>query len=173
MDREYINSQIIEYYLTEDPTKLAKRLGLTVVNLRKKASRLGVKKSTVTNAVVKGKKLCSCCGKMLDISEFNHDKYQPNGLDYRCKKCRKLKPQKAQVKPVTKTVSPRSSKSVKLGVNHNRLQTLIVNGVESRECKKCTHTKPLTDFYEGKGVCKACILEAKRERVKAKKEGRG
>ena len=173
MEREYINQQIIENSLTEDPTKLAKRLGLTVVNLRKKASRLGIKKSTVTNAVIDGKKLCPCCGKMLEISQFNKDKYQPNGLDYHCKKCRKIKPKKVELKPVTKTVSPRSSKSVKLGVNHNRLQTIIVNGIESRECKKCTNTKPLTEFYTGKGVCKACILEAKRQRIKAKKEGRG
>ncbi|WP_415277101.1 hypothetical protein, partial [Clostridium perfringens] len=63
MNNEYIKEQIREYYEGEDNTKLAKRLGLTVSNLRKKASRLGLKKQLKTNRVVIGEgKLCSKCG---------------------------------------------------------------------------------------------------------------
>lgn len=172
-----MNNEILKCYETEDITALAERLGITVVNLRKKASRLGVKKTTVSNKIVDNKKRCACCNKWLDISNFNHDKYQPNGLDYYCKSCRKTKPKSVTKtvevvnKPVTKTVNKNKSTSVKLNVNHRRLQTILVNGVESRTCKKCNATKPLTDFYEGKGVCKACILQAKRERLKAQKRG--
>lgn len=174
MDRKTMNEEIIKCYTTEDITALAKRLGITVVNLRKKASRLGVKKSTISNQIIDNKKRCACCGQWLDISNFNRDKYQPNGVDYYCKSCRKTKPQpvkKTVDKSVTKTVNKNKSTSVRLNVNHKRLQTIIVDGVESRICKKCTNTKPLTDFYEGKGVCKACILQAKRERLKAQKRG--
>lgn len=172
-----MNDEILKYYETEDITALAERLGITVVNLRKKASRLGVKKTTVSNKIVNDKKLCACCGKWFDISNFNKDKYQPNGLDYYCKTCRKTKSKpvtktvEVVKKSVTKTVSKNESNSVRLNVNHKRLQTILVNGVESRTCKKCANTKPLTDFYEGKGVCKACILQAKKERSKAQKRG--
>lgn len=175
MDRKTMNEEIIKCYATEDITALAERLGITVVNLRKKASRLGVKKTTISNKIVDNKKRCACCHEWLDISNFNRDKYQPNGLDYYCKSCRKTKPKpviETVDKPVTKTVNKSESNSVKLNVNHKRLQTIIVDGVESRICKKCNNTKALTEFYAGKGVCKACILQAKKERLKAKKESK-
>ena len=90
MNNEYINQQIREYYKGEDTVKLAKRLGLTVQNLRKKASRLGIKKEPKTNRVVAGEgKLCSKCKRVLPLTEFRKDKYQVNGFDYNCKTCRK------------------------------------------------------------------------------------
>ena len=71
MNNEYIKEQIREYYKREDTVRLAKRLGLTVQNLRKKASRLGIKKEPKTNRVVAGEcKLCSKCGEILPLIEF-------------------------------------------------------------------------------------------------------
>lgn len=163
MKKEYINNEIMKNYLTEDTKKLAKRLGLTEVNLRKKASRLGLKKGTVTNAVIDGKKLCSCCGKMLDISHFNKDKYQPNGLDYRCRNCRF----KATQKPVAKTVSKKNSMAFNKRKTTNPV--VLVNGIESLKCKSCNKVKALGEFHKDKNnisghknFCKVCVSKKKK-----------
>lgn len=163
MEKEYINNEIMKNYLTEDTKKLAKRLGLTEVNLRKKASRLGLKKGTVTNSVINGKKLCSCCGKMLDISNFNKDKYQPNGLDYNCKKCRL----KGNKKTVTKSVLKNNSMAFNKRKTTNPV--VLVNGIQSLKCKSCNEVKALTEFHKDKNnvsghknFCKICVSKKKR-----------
>lgn len=84
MKKSDLNNEIRRCYPTEDSDILAKRLGLTVNNLRRKAARMQVKKirPTITNEIVDGKKLCPKCCKVKDVSQFNKDKYQPNDLDY-------------------------------------------------------------------------------------------
>lgn len=85
-NKEYINSEIIRCYATEDNASLSRRLIISEGYLRVKAKRLGVKKltTTVTNKVVNGYKLCPHCGKRKDVNAgaFNRDKYQPNNWDY-------------------------------------------------------------------------------------------
>lgn len=84
LKKNQINDEIRRCYPTEDSDILAKRLGLTVNNLRRKAARMHVKKirATVTNEIINGMKLCPNCSKMKSIDKFNKDKYQPNDLDY-------------------------------------------------------------------------------------------
>ena len=49
-----INNEIRRCYPTEDSVALAKRLGLTVNNLRRKAARMQIKKirPTITNEII-------------------------------------------------------------------------------------------------------------------------
>ena len=173
MNNEYIKEQIREYYKRKDTVRLAKRLGLTVQNLRKKASRLGIKKEPKTNRVVAGEgKLCSKCGKMLPLEEFRKDKYQPNGLDYNCKTCRKSA---EIIKPVTKTV-PNSKNclydsfySTKFNKSKKHNPVVLVDGVESLKCKNCEKIKPLNEFHKDKNnshghknFCKQCVKNKKK-----------
>lgn len=84
MKKSDLNNEIRRCYPSEDSEILAERLGLTVNNLRRKAARMGIKKTraTITNEIVNNKKLCPKCCKTKDVSQFNKDKYQPNDLDY-------------------------------------------------------------------------------------------
>ncbi|WP_283695105.1 hypothetical protein [Clostridium perfringens] len=174
MNNEYIKEQIREYYKREDTVRLAKRLGLTVQNLRKKASRLGIKKEPKTNRVVAGEcKLCSKCGEILPLIEFRHDKYQPNGLDYNCKSCRA---QAKLNKTVTKTVlnsknchKDSSNNSIKFNKSKARNPIVLVNGIESLKCKSCYQIKPLNNFHKDKNnshghknFCKECVKNKKK-----------
>ncbi len=173
MNNEYINQQIREYYKGEDTVRLAKRLGLSVTNLRKKASRLGLKKEPKSNRVVAGEgKLCSKCGKMLPLEEFRKDKYQPNGLDYNCKTCRK----KAALDTIPpKTISNQknchkdSFYSVKFNKDKRRNPVIFIDGVECLRCKSCEKIKPLNEFHKDKNnshghknFCKECVKNKKK-----------
>lgn len=175
MNNAYIKEQIRQYYKWEDTAKLAKRLGLTVTNLRKKASRLGLKKEPKTNRVVAGEgKLCSKCGKMLPLEEFRKDKYQVNGLDYNCKTCRK--------KAAINTIAPKTilnSKnchkdsfcSTKFNKSKKHNPVILVDGVEYLKCKACEKVKPLNAFHNDKNnhhghknFCKECVKNKKKKR---------
>lgn len=171
MNNEYIKHEIREYYKRENTIKLAKRLGLTVTNLRKKASRLGIKKEAKTNKIMVGEsKLCSRCKKILPVSEFRKDKYQLNGLDYNCKSCRKLA---LTHKTVLKTVlKPKnnSQNSIKFNKSKKHNPVITVNGIESLKCKACENIKPLNQFHKDKNnlsghknFCKSCIAEKRKK----------
>ena len=173
LNNEYINQQIREYYEGEDNTKLAKRLGLTVSNLRKKASRLGLKKQLKTNRVVIGEgKLCSKCGKMLPLEEFRKDKYQPNGLDYNCKTCRKSAAI-TNIAPKTilnsKNCHKDSFHSVKFNKDKRRNPIIRVGDTDCLRCKSCEKIKPLSAFHKDKNnshghknFCKECVKNKKK-----------
>lgn len=173
MNNEYIKEQIREYYQREDTAKLAKRLGLTVTNLRKKASRLGLKKEPKTNRVVAGEgKLCSKCGKMLPLEEFRKDKYQPNGLDYNCKTCRKSAAI-TNIAPKTilnsKNCHKDSFHSVKFNKDKRRNPIIRVGDTDCLRCKSCEKIKPLSAFHKDKNnshghknFCKECVKNKKK-----------
>lgn len=174
MNIEYINEQIKQYYKDEDTVKLALRLDLTVTNLRKKASRLGIKKGPKTNRVVEGEsKLCSKCGRVLPLTEFRKDKYQTNGLDYNCKQCRadsKLN------RTVTKTVSlsvnslcDNSDNDTKFNQSKKRNPVVKMGDTEYLKCKSCKKLKPLNEFHKDKNnlhghknFCKQCVSNKKK-----------
>lgn len=166
MDKEYVNNKIIECYTSEEHSVLANKLGITLTNLRKKASRLGIKKGTVSNNIVNGKKLCSKCKQLLKVDKFNKDKYQPNGLDYQCRRCRKTKEE-----PVIKTVQKNRNKNNDMAFNKRKTlnPVIVVRGVESLRCKACNEVKPLTEYHKDKNnksghknFCKACVSRKKR-----------
>lgn len=164
-----INQEIIMNYANEEPTVLARKLGITVTNLRKKASRLGLKKTTVSNKIVDAKKLCSCCNRWLEVGKFNKDKYQPNNLDYRCRSCRKLPP-----KTVTKTVLTHDKCNGSMAFNKPKTANPIIirSGGEYLKCKSCLEVKALSNFHRDKGnlsghknFCKKCIAEKKSHKI--------
>lgn len=173
MNNAYIKEQIRQYYKGEDTAKLAKRLGLTVTNLRKKASRLGLKKELKTNRVVEGEcKLCSKCGEILPVTEFRRDKYQPNGLDYNCKSCRKSAAINT-IAPKTIVNSKNCHKdsfgSVKFNKDKRRNPVIFIDGVECLRCKSCKNVKPLSAFHKDKNnshghknFCKECVKNKKK-----------
>lgn len=169
MDKKLMNDEIIKCYETEDITALAKRLGITVVNLRKKASRLGVKKSTISNKIIDNKKRCACCGQWLEIDKFNKDKYQPNGLDYYCKKCRTTKPKKSVTKTVSKNKNSHNDSNMSFHKKKTHNPIVIVDGIECLRCKSCEQIKPLDQFHKDKNnksghknFCKSCVSAKKR-----------
>lgn len=94
MDRKRskeINEYIKIHYKSKSAEVLAKELDISVCNVQKRASRMKIRKGTVANAIIDGKKLCCICGKFKDAqTEFRKDRnWQPNGVDYRCKDCRR------------------------------------------------------------------------------------
>ena len=173
MNNEYINQQIREYYKGEDTVKLAKRLGLTVQNLRKKASRLGIKKEPKTNRVVAGEgKLCSKCKRVLPLTEFRKDKYQVNGFDYNCKTCRKSAAI-TNIAPKTilnsKNCHKDSFHSVKFNKDKRRNPIIRVGNTDCLRCKSCEKIKPLSAFHKDKNnshghknFCKECVKNKKK-----------
>lgn len=173
MNREYINSEIWKYYRVENTSELAKRLGLTVTNLRKKASRLGIKKDLKTNKIVVGEyKLCSRCKKILPISSFRKDKYQPNNLDYNCKECRKKFLRIIQKSTKEKNLC---TKSMAFGKKKTRNPVLLVEGEQCLRCKSCEKILPIENFHRDKNnhhghknFCKSCISEKKSNSKKIK-----
>lgn len=185
MKKSDLNNEIRRCYPTEDSDILAKRLGLTVNNLRRKAARMGIKKirATITNEIVNNKKLCPKCCKIKDVSQFNKDKYQPNDLDYWCRECRE-KARKKSIETVQKDsllsskVSKNGSMSFGIKKTHNPIiKVLDLNGnlVDGLKCKGdyCNHSeKPLTEYYPDvnnsnghKNICKYC-MKKKREQNK-------
>lgn len=178
MKKNQINDEIRRCYPTEDSIVLAQRLGLTPNNLRRKASRLGIKKNkvTITNEIISGKKLCPKCCKIKDVSQFNKDKYQPNNYDYWCRECRE-KARKKAIETVHKDSlhdNRSNNKNMAFGVKKtkNPVITVIFNGLEVKgyKCKVCTIDKPYSAFYKlhksdpddtlnRKNICIKCIKE--------------
>lgn len=132
--RAYIDEQIRLFYTKESNKILAERLGLSEVNLRKRASRLGIRKGTIANKIINGWKLCCICGKFKPVKAFRKDRCQPNHIDYRCKRCRKLKAL-GLIPDEPVIVQKRSGK---WGFNHARTKNPVVNGkIKCRGfCKK-------------------------------------
>ena len=87
-DKNYINNEIINHYPYENTSLLAKRLGMSKTALRKKASRLGVKRG-VKNKIVDGTKRCCNCNRVLSLSMFWRDSSSPTGYAAKCIDCKK------------------------------------------------------------------------------------
>ena len=189
MKKNQINDEIRRCYPTEDSIVLAQRLGLTPNNLRRKASRLGIKKNkvTITNEIINGKKLCPKCCKIKEVSQFNKDKYQPNNYDYWCRECRE-KARKKAIETVHKDslLKDKVSQngSMKFGIQKTRNPIIKVinehgNLVDGLRCKGdfCNHSKkPLNEYYPDsnningvKNICKYC-MKKRRELNKLNKE---
>lgn len=167
MNREYINREIWKYYKVEDNSKLAKRLGLTVTNLRKKASRMNIKKGTKSNKIVGECKLCSRCKKILPIENFRKDKYQPEGLDYNCKLCRN---KNNKIIKESNSKKNHTNKSMAFGKKKTRNPVLLVEGEKCLRCKSCEKILPIENFHRDKNnhhghknFCKSCISEKKQK----------
>lgn len=161
--KEFINTQILKHYQTENLNTLASRLGISVHYLTVKANRLGLKRKIV-NEIVNGKKLCPHCKRTMSIEFFNRDKYQPNGYDYYCRSCRHIKNLiKNKIKPKRKINRFIGS----LAFNLNRYQNpsyldLSDNRIKIK-CKYCGLGKPIEEFSIDKKMshgrmnfCKTC-----------------
>lgn len=159
--KEFINSQIIKYYATEDSVKLAYRLGITVEHLRVKARRLGVKKIRV-NEIIDGKKKCPHCSLMKDLECFHRDVYQANSYSYYCKTCRAIINRK-QLKPAPEVDSLAFNKGKKPN------EVMIINDREYLKCKNCEVVQPLTEYsldnkmsHGHRNTCKSCEMLKRR-----------
>lgn len=157
----YIDSEIRQYYKIEKCSILAKRLGLTEVNLRVRASRLNVQREPKVR-VIEGCKVCSCCGKNKSITEFRKDRYQQTGLDYYCKSCRKRP--LPQTKISENIGRGEQKKSCAFGVTKKRNPILIIDSIAHLKCKVCNKILQTDNFYNAPGnisgyknICKTCI----------------
>ena len=179
MKSSLINDEIIRSYATEDSVTLARRLGITVNNLRRKAARLKVKKkrAIITNAIVEEQKLCPRCSKMLPVYAFNRDKYQANGYDYWCRECRhkmRFVSNKTVLKDSLKN-SDSINKSMAFGIKKNRnpvFKGVDSNGnkVDMKTCKVCRKDKTLEEFHYAnkekgtrKNICKLCLKDKRSQ----------
>lgn len=164
INKELLNKEIIENYSKEDSKHLAKRLKISVQHLRVKAERLGVKRGDKANAIIDNKKLCAKCKKLLPITSFRKDRYQPNNLDYYCKECRNnLTNFTNKDKDKDKKQNSSTNKSQAFGISKTRNPIIYVNGVASLRCKVCETVKPLDDFHRASknisgrmNICKKC-----------------
>lgn len=174
-----INDEIIRSYATEDSVILARRLGITVNNLRRKAARLGIKKKRVivTNEIVDEHKLCPKCSRILPVYSFNRDKYQANGFDYWCRECRhkmRFVSNKTVLKDSLKN-NDSINKSMAFGIKKNRnpvFKRIDSNGneVDMKTCKVCRKDKLLEEFHYAdkakgtrKNICKLCLKDKRTQ----------
>lgn len=185
--REYIKNQIINYYPTsDDDVALAKKLNISLNSLRLRASRLGVKKLSVSNKIENHQKRCSMCKEIKSIGAFRRDKNQPNGFDYNCKSCRESPIKAAPKTEIISVFEPQhqgdDSMAFHIKKTHNPIiKVLNSEGewVDGLKCKGtyCNHAeKPLSEFHRDKNnpsghknVCKFCISERKKEAKSARK----
>ena len=159
---ELINKEILKSYDKMDSVKLAKKLGISVEYLRVRASRLHKRRGDKANAIINGKKLCALCGRTLPVSEFYKDRYQPNNLDYYCKKCRRKKLEDKEEKTVSNTTS-NGKRKWGFGLPRSHNPVIYVKGVASLRCKNCGIIKPLDEFHRASSnksgrmnFCKKC-----------------
>lgn len=101
--------------------------------------------------VVDGKKPCSVCRRVLDVSEFGKSSSSPTGLAHACKACVKAKRDAKHV-PVPRTTA-----------------ILAVDG--KKPCHTCKRLLPVTEFHKHAATvsglasnCKECVAEAFKER---------
>ena len=175
-DNKYINEEIRKHYHDEDLEILAKRLGISYNALRKRASRMGVKKGTISNEItVDGLKLCCICNKMKPISSFRKDRCQPNNIDYRCKQCRKEERKKEDKRNVmlpdgfTVPYCVHLSKKGTLAFHHNRTINPVVykDGIPYIRCRGfCKKLKTFDAFSIDRKMthghvnyCKKCMCK--------------
>lgn len=158
--KDFINSQIIKYYATEDSELLAQKLGITLSHLRVKARRLGVKKIKV-NDIIDGKKRCPHCGLMRDLECFNKDKYQANSYDYYCKTCRSI------LRRLDKIEKDPDSLAFKKGKYVN--EVILIDGKEYIKCKNCNKVQPIAEYsldrkmsHGHRNTCKSCEMLKRR-----------
>lgn len=167
--KEYINSQIIKYYAETDTVLLARRLGLTVGNLRTKARRLGVRKIRV-NEIINGKKKCPHCTQMKSVEAFRRDKYQANCYDYYCKSCRAIIKKKQDGLMNTKAIEKNS-----LAFGKGKAVNPIVYKDDEPYllCKSCEVLLPIEEFNKDnanatsgrRNTCRTCEYLKRRNLI--------
>lgn len=162
--KEFINSQIIKHYPTENSDKLASRLGITTNHLRVKARRLGVRKIRV-NEIIDGRKRCPHCGLMKDIECFSLDKYQANSYDYYCKSCRNIK----RFSDGKKDNRDNNDDSLAFHKGKKQNDIIVINGKEYLKCKNCRVIQPLSEYsidnkmsHGHRNTCKTCEMLKRR-----------
>lgn len=182
MANKDIKDIIKDKYLTIDTVTLAASLGMKVDTVRKIANRLGLtKRAIVSNAIINGHKKCSICGEMLTLSHFSKDRNQPNGYDYRCKKCKYAPKQTCpEVSQNNLSSCPKDSQknnSMAFGVKKTRnpviqIKDSLGNTTLGKKCKNCKKDKPLAEFnfadkHKGtrKNICKTCIKNKYKGRI--------
>lgn len=174
--RDFIKNEIIKNYGYGNDAELCARLEISLNSLRNRASRLGLKKLTVSNRIINGTKKCSRCGEVKPLGQFRRDKNQPSGYDYNCKSCR-INPPKATPKTdkisVLGTAAKTSDARFGFRKNYNPIVKMWLNGreVDALKCKSCEEVKPLACFSKDKAntngyknICKACIKAQKQAR---------
>ena len=105
-------------------------------------------------------KLCSKCKKELDVSCFNKDPTNIDGLECRCRECKKEAYGKRE--SVTKAREKREKEQKKR-------ELLTKKGLKL--CSRCKTEKPFEDFYECKEAidghkhwCMACYSEYRKRK---------
>lgn len=167
-EREKINNFIKENYHTMNHKEMAMMLNMSLNSLRMRASRLKIRKGTISNEIVDGMKLCSHCKKWLPVDSFNKDKYQPNQKDYLCRNCRHKKEDEEGTKEIAEIKPKGISGRGKLGFGKGKKKNepiIAPNGIKYLRCKSCGKLKLLEeDFgidnamsHKHKNYCKVCI----------------
>ena len=170
-----LDELILERYIEEDVLTLSIELGISETNLRVRASRLGIKKGSISNRIVDGNyKKCSRCKCVKALECFRRDKYQPSGYDYNCIECREesKKIKEMDIEERRALYNDYDPARVDMSFNKGNKQNKIIerNGVQYLKCKSCNQYLTLDYFHKDKkashghkNYCKHCI--------KRKKEG--
>lgn len=174
--KEYINNQIKKHYADCDIEELARKLGITVANLRVRARRLGVSRKFVNDIIDNAFKYCPHCQQTLPLAQFNKDNYQRSGYDYYCRTCRQIKKMN-KVKGYEKP-EPRETYDIQpknLAFNVDKKPNPIIetpDGQKLLRCKSCGIEKPLDDFHKDtrnksgrKNFCKSCLKLKRLQKI--------
>lgn len=174
--KEYINNQIIKHYATADIEELAKKLGITVANLRVKARRLGLARQFSNDIIDDAFKYCPHCQRTLPLADFNKDKYQRSGYDYYCRTCRNIKKMnklRGYEKPEAK--EPVQIQPKNLAFNVDKKPNPVIetpDGKKLLKCKSCGTEKHLDEFHKDsrnksgrKNFCKTCLKLKRLQKI--------
>lgn len=175
--REYINNQILKHYATANIEDLARKLGITVANLRVKARRLGVSRQFSSDLVNSSFKYCPHCQLTLPLSAFNKDKYQKRtGYDYYCRSCRNIKKMnkvRGYEKIEQKEQVPIEPRNLAFNVDKKPNPVIITpDGEKLLKCKNCQIEKPLDEYHKDsrnksgrKNFCKSCLKLKRLQKI--------
>lgn len=185
MASQFIKNEIRRCYTEEDSKSLASRLEISLVNLRKIASRMHLKKGTKANAIMNGTKRCCICEEYKPLSHYWHDSAQPNFYDYRCISCREKEIQERKMRHNLRGTGENDNKkchnhrgSMAFGVNKKHNPIIMIedehgNIIKGKRCKGCKINKPLTAFNKlhkedsddtenRKNICKECLKNKRK-----------
>ena len=162
---------LIDNYPTMPTKELAKVLGITENNLRRKASFYKLKKLG-NYSVVDNKKECATCKELLPLEEFYKDCWNNSGYRYQCKKCynapsiipKTIIKNDLNYRNIYGNCCNNNGKgAIEKVKNRPRNPVIIKDGLEGKVCNRCKEWKGLDAYSKDrkgiagrKATCKEC-----------------
>jgi hypothetical protein len=122
-----------------------------------------------------GYKMCTACKMAVDEGDFQSDKSRADGLQSRCKNCRKgkisVRPESfystiREINRIRKAITELSRKTRVFQGGYKKHKRLLLISTGHSVCNACNKMKPCNDFYENKYTkCIRCVSMEYRDKV--------